>query len=271
MGTKSHLGEICGMGNKRNGLTIPQDWNEYYGSNTLARLEKFNLPYYLLEIMNNEVFSKKIGKIFELGCGASQLLVEASSYDWEVSGIDFNNKSIDILEYFLEREERKIGEFICDDIFDYDCSPLADKYDIIISSGFLEHFNNPEDIIKKWRVILKPGGRIISMIPNLLSTNAKLLKKYDNKIWDIHVVYDPEQLDEMHINAGLKIHKSATYCGGYDVNMLIPWDKIKENNSLYVFKLLKYFGSFIGYFANVLCKNDSKRVNPIIYGVYINE
>ena len=254
-----------------NGLTVPQDWDEYYGVNALARLEKFHLPNYINEIIDNEIFKKTPGKIFELGCGASQLLVKISEHDWEISGIDFNKKAIESLGYYCKKNNRKHGKFICSEIFDYDCSQLAGEYDIIISSGFLEHFHNPENIIKKWKVILKPGGRIISMIPNLLSINARLLKKYDRKTWDIHVVYDAEQLDQVHVNAGMKIQKPAHYTGGYDVNMLIPWEKIKGQHSLYVYKLLRYIASLAGSPLNMVYKNDSILVNPLIYGVYVNE
>ena len=41
-----------------------------------------------------------------------------------------------------------------------------EKYDLVISNGFIEHFDNYEEVMDKHANFLKPGGAILLMIPN---------------------------------------------------------------------------------------------------------
>ena len=101
-----------------------------------------------------------------------------------------------------------------------------------------------------------------------MSLNAKLLRKYDFQLWQKHIIINPIQLDEIHLNAGLQIKRSAIYTGGYDLDMLIPWNKIGEKYPLFVLKFLRYLGTFIAYNAKLFFKDNHKLINPVIYGVY---
>jgi len=250
---------------KSDGFTNPQDWNSYYGK---EHLERSNIPTYMIFILNKEVWCYKPGKLFELGCGSSLYLAKSALSGWEVSGIDFNKKAIESLKNYLQNKGVKFGHLIFKDVFDYDCTLLANKYDFLVSFGFLEHFRNPENILRRWCVILKPGGRVISVIPNLMSLNAKLLKRYNFQLWRKHIIITPLQFDRMHLDAGLRIIRPAIYTGGYDLDMLIPWNKIREKYPLFILKLLRYFGTFIAYYFKIFFKDNHRLINPIIYGVY---
>lgn len=250
---------------KSDGLTNFQDWNNYYGEDYF---ENKYIPTHMIPILNKEIWCYEPGKLFELGCGSSLYLVKSALKGWEVSGIDFNKKAIEALKNYLQSKGVKMRQLIFNDVFDYDCTSLANKYDFLVSFGFLEHFRNPEDILRKWCVILKPGGKVISVIPNLMSLNAKLLRRYDFKLWQKHITITPVQLDKIHLNAGLWIKKPAIYAGSYDLDMLIPWNKIGEKCPLFVLKLLRYSGTFIAYCLKSFFKDNYRLINPVIYGVY---
>jgi SAM-dependent methyltransferase len=227
------------------------------------------MPRQFVSILKREIWDLEPGEIFELGCGSSQVLTKSAFLGWRVSGIDFHKESKELMEFFFTEKNLKIGELICGDIFDYDCTLLANKYDILFSSGFLEHFNSPEYILQKWSIILKSKGKVISIVPNLNSLNGKFMKKLAYEWWGQHIVFTPYQLDKVHLNSGLKIIKPAIYAGGFDLNSHIPWGGIKPMIPLIIFKFIRYFVSFvISPFLNVFFRTDHKLINPIIIGIY---
>ena len=46
-------------------------------------------------------------------------------------------------------------------------SNYAEYFDVVVSRGFVEHFNDPGPVLEAHRALLKPGGLLIVMIPNL--------------------------------------------------------------------------------------------------------
>jgi SAM-dependent methyltransferase len=214
--------------------------------------------------------TNKHGKVFEIGCGASSILLKCALLNWEVSGIDYQSTSLSLLEKCLHRNDIEPGILIHGDVFEYDPTTLYNSFDLMMSYGFFEHFKNPTYILKRWSPILKEGGFIITEIPNLFSFNAWFLKKCDKQTWDNHIAYTPNQIDQFHIDAGLEIVEKAFYTGGYDVNMLFPWDKVMEKiDNKIIYKLTRYFSYFcVDKFLNLLPKNNKKFYNPLIVGVY---
>jgi hypothetical protein len=144
---------------------------------------------------------------------------------------------------------------------------------LLVTHGFLEHFNNPSVIISKWVNILKEGGNVISAIPNLFSINSFFLKKFDKETWNQHVFYSPQDLESIHVNAGLKVIQRANFFGKYDVHLLIPWEEIQKiiTNKI-IFKLIKYFSVFcIEKVLHLIPKKGLRLFNSMIVGVYQKE
>lgn len=50
----------------------------------------------------------------------------------------------------------------------------TDKYDTIVMAHVLEHVNNPVEVLERARGWLKPGGRIIAVVPNADSLHRRL-------------------------------------------------------------------------------------------------
>lgn len=189
---------------------------------------------------------------------------------WQVGGIDFNPNALRLIRDCLARKNHNTQYLFCADVFTYDESALQEKADILASFGFLEHFRNPETILAKWKNVLRDDGLVISIIPNLYSINAPLMKKFDPEFWAQHVQYTPEAMDRFHKEAGLKPVVSAHYTGRYDLDMLTPWDKIYQAiNNRILGKLVRYFSFFvIAKLLGLLPKSGSKLANSYIIGVY---
>ena len=246
-------------------LTNVQDWNTYYYGRDLKKLAMLKSP------IDTFICGTK-GKIFELGCGGSPNLARSALFGWDVGGIDFNSNGIELIKTYLSSTS-VATELISNDIFSCDLDVVKEKYDLLISMGFLEHFKNPQQILIKWKHIVKDDGKIFTLIPNLYSVNACLMKKFDQELWLQHVCYTPFEMDEFHKAAGLVPLVAAHYSGRYDLHMLIPWDKIcRKINNRTIFKTVKYFSSYV--VENVLkliSDRNNKYFNSFITGVYQRE
>ena len=197
-------------------------------------------------------------------------MAQAAKRGWHVGGIDYYQDALNILESFLDATGRKHGIFINDDVFTFDWNSIRESVDLIASFGFLEHFKNPDQILLNASLALKPGGLVLSQIPNLFSFNAKLFKKYDRELWDQHVPYDPEQMDRMHTNAGLEIVEPASFRGGFDQYMLTPWEKIGERMPFIAYKGVRYFASYLVQpVMRLMPKTGKKSYCANFVGVYI--
>lgn len=249
-------------------LTSITDWDSYHRTH----LEHIKVNRWAIPILNEYLWAQDPGKYFELGCGSSPFMIKSALLGWKVSGIDFHLESIKELSNFFRNKKCKccVGSLIHGDVLRYDCRSLHNKFDVLFSAGFLEHFSNSDIILEKWSLLLKPKGKIITIVPNLSSVNGMLMKSLAYKDWDRHIVFSPEKLDEIHSKAGLKILVPASYTGGYAIDYLIPWKEIeKKIPSFVLFKFTRYLCFFlVNPVLRIFFRTNNKFVNPVIYGIY---
>jgi len=250
-------------------LTNEGDWAQYYSGRQFDLVERLaGMPSLI-----DEYLKGKPGRIFEMGCGGSHLLARSAMLGWEVGGIDFNNKALALISDYLALRNYENRNILFGDIFSYDYSELEDYYDILVSYGFLEHFTDPHLILSKWKNILAEKGMVISIIPNLYSVNALLMKKFDPVFWSQHIPYSPTDMDQFHTDAGLVPLRKAQYLGHYDILMLIPWSKIQQKiNNIIVFKIIKYMAYYgVERLLRILPASNMRRFNSFVMGVYVKE
>lgn len=60
------------------------------------------------------------------------------------------------------------------------------KYDIVFSSGFIEHFEDTQDVIKRHVDLLSEKGQLLILIPNFLGLNGKIQRKFDRDNLEAH-------------------------------------------------------------------------------------
>lgn len=134
------------------------------------------------------LFSKFINKylekdkqysFIELGCGGSSYLPYlAKKYsNLQLFGID---KSLIGCKLVALGEDGKLSSanIVCGDVLQ--CPLKPEKFDIVFSFGLIEHFDHTEKMIEKHVDILKPGGLLICVIPNVIGIQGKI---YGLKLW----------------------------------------------------------------------------------------
>ncbi len=115
---------------------------------------------YLFQVYN----FKKGMRLLEPGCGRGEFITNFKKLGLEVFGLDLSreaqsfNKNIDIRTCNVENEG----------------IPFKDNYfDIIYSKSFIEHLYYPEKYLKEAYRVLKPGGVILTLVPDW-ETNYKI-------------------------------------------------------------------------------------------------
>jgi cyclopropane fatty-acyl-phospholipid synthase-like methyltransferase len=147
-------------------LTDQKYWETYYSKAQTQKAQIITVvsaydKYWDILINNNGNKNKKT--IIELGGYPGRYLAYLShKYDLTPTCLDFNSdkskveesmKAFNITDYSI----------IQADILNY---KPTEKYDIIISNGFIEHFEDYETVLNNHKLYLKEGGTMLVMIPN---------------------------------------------------------------------------------------------------------
>lgn len=113
-----------------------------------------------------EVFSEIIkrsssGKCLEVGCGRGSMSAHFVQHGWDVTLLDYSHSVLEISKRIFEQNKHKAR--YC--VGDVNKLPFTDEqFDVIVSIGLLEHFENVElPMEEQWRVLL-PGGWLLAYI-----------------------------------------------------------------------------------------------------------
>ena len=100
-------------------------------------------------------------KLLEVGCGLGLELAKLGKLGFDVTGIDLSPKAVGLSESYLRNQGIK-GQTLVQNAENMDFP--NDAFDIIYSSGVLQHTPNIDKAIAEiWRV-LKPAGRILIVL-----------------------------------------------------------------------------------------------------------
>jgi SAM-dependent methyltransferase len=74
-------------------------------------------------------------------------------------------------------------ECIESDFFDFTPTRL---YDTVFSYGFIEHFNDTYDVVKRHTDLLAPNGYLLIILPNFLGLNGWIQHRFDRETFEAH-------------------------------------------------------------------------------------
>ncbi len=126
-----------------------------------------------------ETFRPYLGeRVLEVGCGTgnfSRLLLDLPNVR-HLTAVDIVPAYVETVRNRLEVPEGKTLEAYCRNIF-RDTSNLG-PYDAIVMINVLEHIRNDREAVATLGSLLKPGGRLIVLVPAM----RFLYSKYDRSI-----------------------------------------------------------------------------------------
>lgn len=203
-------------------LTQEQYWSNVWSLNRadLRPIEPQTAQY--LEREYHRFFrlalAGRTGRILEVGCASSRWLPYfALEFGFDVAGIDYS--PIGCLQATACLRQVGIeGEIFC-------CDALADNaglfgvFDVVISLGLVEHFQDTGEIVKSLARYVKPGGLLISTAPNLAGILGAIQRAVNRPVFDGHLPFSLDHLLDAHRNAKLVIDRAA-YLGGLDFHSI---------------------------------------------------
>lgn len=117
----------------------------------LLRAEnKVKFPWIIEQLRQHDLTQ---AKILDVGCGGGFLSNELAKLGFEVTGVDLSEESLKVAEAFDETHSVKY------EVADAFHLPYPDRsFDVLTAMDFLEHVQNPGEVIKEFSRVLKPKG-----------------------------------------------------------------------------------------------------------------
>jgi SAM-dependent methyltransferase len=113
------------------------------------------------------------GKLLDVGCGNGQMAAYLREMGWDVTGVEPDPTAARLAEeqcglkvYQGTLEEAKLG---------------AESFDAISMQHVIEHVPDPLSTLRECQRVLKPGGRLVIITPNLESLASRVFK--DAWLW----------------------------------------------------------------------------------------
>ncbi len=205
------------------------------------------------------------GSVFEVGCAPGKWLsYVAKSKGLEISGIEYSEAGTAATFENLRILGVNSDSLISGDFF---LVKPNKQYDVVMSFGFIEHFDDVDNVIKKHLDWLKPGGVLILGIPNFSGLNGLIQSILDRDILDKH------NLDIMNLDFFNALEKSANlekifvdYIGSFEPALAIPKHRI--GNPIQFFVRCILFGIRILRKIKFFDRFNSKFFSSYILAVY---
>lgn len=146
---------------------------------------QFNL-YHYFDFIKKIIEKNNLKKSLEVGCGRGTMSLYLKKYlNTEVYLVDFEKEAVDLAEDNFKHFGEN-GNFFVQSVEDLQFTD--NSFDVLISIGLAEHFENYEKVFSEQYRVLKKGGYMISLnIPKKQSIQAlnniyrKILKISSNK------------------------------------------------------------------------------------------
>ena len=192
-------------------LVKQEYWDESYSNHSFVELPGDN-P--IKQWINDVACLKPNGACIEIGTYPGGYINEFGKLGYEISGIDLTPRVVELMEVFANKKY-KVGSFIQSDFLEY-C--FLEKYDIVCSFGFIEHFLNYKMIIQKHADMLKSGGVLLIVTPSFSSPIQLFLRRMiDNENLKRHNLksMNPNDWAAYLQNKGFNVVRKD-YIGGFD-------------------------------------------------------
>ena len=157
-------------------------------------------------------------RLLEFGCGNSQWLPYfARHYSYQVAGVDYSEAGCRLAAMNLEIAGAQ-GDVYCRDFAQLG-TELEDAFDVGLSLGVVEHFEDTASIVGTFARCVKPGGILITTVPNLTGGMGRIVARMDRDVFAGHKPVSAEDLAAAHRACGLR-PVCVTYLGLLSLGML---------------------------------------------------
>ncbi len=155
-------------------------------------------------------------RTLELGGGGSRILPYLGrKFGFKLFGSDFSQRGCLLLKANLSLLGLD-GGVVCEDLFH--SSLASGSFDLVFSSGLIEHFDDTSAVVAEHLRVLKPGGKLVLIVPNLEGVQGRIFAKLAPSLWKAHRVFNPKELATTLAALGLQEIQSG-YLGSFHLHI----------------------------------------------------
>lgn len=208
-------------------LTDEQFWDQYWSHLKVPSPLDLGTPFNrcLDAFFKPQVSSLPKGaSIFEVGCAPGRWLAHFSQhYGLRPAGLDYSplgvKKTLENLTALGVQADVQQADF-------FKLVPQS-KYDCVYSLGFIEHFDDVDDVVRRHLALLKDGGLLILGIPNFQGVYKPVQALYWQGCLDKHnlTIMKPDFFPSLSKRMGLEL-LDHRYVGGFDPTLFVKPPKL---------------------------------------------
>jgi len=218
-------------------LTDKDFWNNFWDNIGLPNRisNDLKLDRAISETIKNYIpkvnFNKKV---LEIGCAVGKWLVFFyEELNYTIHGIEYLEPGVKkTIENFEKCQISSKSYKVINE--DFSISRIDEKYDIVMSLGFIEHFKDPISLLDKHLFILKEDGFLIIGVPNFTGINKYLQKNVDKYLEPQEKILSTHNLTTMKKEFFIEYAKNReldlvfmSYIGGFEPT-LFNFNPIKK-------------------------------------------
>jgi 2-polyprenyl-6-hydroxyphenyl methylase/3-demethylubiquinone-9 3-methyltransferase len=190
----------------RGELTKPAYWDDQWRrlevGNHYAALGWMQRSYHYsaLDRLLRSVLPVDPTKSFvEIGSGPGRFLIYFNRvFGYQVSGCDYSPASCTLARENLARAG------VAGTIHQADLFEFQGQYDVVYSGGVIEHFESPGPVVETLARLVKPGGYLVTTVPNLKGLNGLYRRVLKPDTFETHRTITLEELRSWHRCLGLR-------------------------------------------------------------------
>lgn len=123
------------------------------------------------------------GDAIEIGCGTGNTMIYINKeFGYRVDGLDYSD-NMEYVRANLLYNGIQGAELFSADFFEFVPSK---QYDLVVSGGFAEHFDDHELVVRKHVEWAKPGGLVVIIVPNLTHIHKLLCGRFAPEVLSVH-------------------------------------------------------------------------------------
>ena len=157
-------------------------WNSIWEK--LPPVERYDGPVYEHHAVLSRFLASAGGAdAIEIGCGTGNYMIYMNKeFGFRVDGLDYS----DNMEYV--RANLSYNAISDAELFNADFFEVIPpkKYDLVLSGGFAEHFDDHELVVRKHAEWAKPGGLVVIIVPNLTHIHKLLCGWFAPDVLRVH-------------------------------------------------------------------------------------
>jgi SAM-dependent methyltransferase len=157
-------------------------WNSIWQN--LPPVERYEGPIYEQHpVLARFLSGAGGGDAIEIGCGTGSYMIYINKeFGYRIDGLDYSD-NMEYVRANLRYNGIQDSELFNADFFDF-VPPM--KYDLVLSGGFAEHFDDHELVVKKHAEWAKPGGLVVIIVPNLTHIHRLLCHLFAPELLRVH-------------------------------------------------------------------------------------